>query len=315
MFLGWSKTRSGGDTNGMTISSAWRLLRALGLTSICVIWAQSPLLASERQPPDEPATQAGGTTVASATEDVQQTPTTDNTRPRGTGTQTAGNDRVPPTARHAVVPAKVRRYAARIVKRYDADGDGRLQPKEWVRMNGNPFPADLDGDGEITVEEFAIYVAEFGRQRSLRLMPFGPSVFVRAAESGNAENGTEADPSVRPRNGRTAANELSAAAGEDAKTRRPRARRFFVPQERLPKGLPEWFLDQDANGDGQLTMAEFAEDWTATEATEFRRLDADGDGVIMPREYLAAQSKASTSKEEAAENTSEEERQPRSDES
>ncbi|MGO9798546.1 MAG: hypothetical protein ACLPQ0_03705 [Candidatus Binatus sp.] len=45
--------------------------------------------------------------------------------------------------------------------------------------------------------------------------------------------------------------------------------RFLTPAERLPKGLPQWFLDKDRNGNGQITMAEFATDWTPEAAAEF----------------------------------------------
>ena len=45
----------------------------------------------------------------------------------------------------------------------------------------------------------------------------------------------------------------------------------------------------DANGDGQIQMAEFATDWTDEKFAEFQELDQDGDGVITPTEWNAAQ--------------------------
>ena len=61
---------------------------------------------------------------------------------------------------------------------------------------------------------------------------------------------------------------------------------FFVPRDRLPKGLPSWFLIRDADGDGQVTLAEYAPDVSASSIREFARYDGNGDGVLTPQEYL-----------------------------
>lgn len=44
--------------------------------------------------------------------------------------------------------------------------------------------------------------------------------------------------------------------------------------------LPAWFIERDANGDGQISMAE----WPAAEIERFRMLDRNGDGFITPDE-------------------------------
>jgi len=62
--------------------------------------------------------------------------------------------------------------------------------------------------------------------------------------------------------------------------------RFLSPRERLPEGLPDWFLDRDSNLDGQVTMAEFATDWTDAKVNEFLRYDCNNDGVITVEEVL-----------------------------
>lgn len=54
----------------------------------------------------------------------------------------------------------------------------------------------------------------------------------------------------------------------------------------VPKGLPDWFARRDLNGDGQVKMAEFADEWTELKAGEFERFDLNGDGIIMPEECL-----------------------------
>ena len=56
----------------------------------------------------------------------------------------------------------------------------------------------------------------------------------------------------------------------------------------LPQELPEWFQTQDVDEDGQVTMAEFAEEWTDDKLDEFSRLDTNDDGIIVPEECLTA---------------------------
>jgi hypothetical protein len=57
-------------------------------------------------------------------------------------------------------------------------------------------------------------------------------------------------------------------------------------------GLPEWFLRKDADGDGQVTMAEYAKDCTPAEAAEFDRLDLNRDGVITAAECLKGEKRS-----------------------
>jgi subtilisin-like proprotein convertase family protein/Ca2+-binding EF-hand superfamily protein len=54
------------------------------------------------------------------------------------------------------------------------------------------------------------------------------------------------------------------------------------------EGLPDWFGPRDRDGDGQIMMSEFAEEWNDEEATEFARFDLNNDGVIVPEECLKA---------------------------
>jgi Ca2+-binding EF-hand superfamily protein len=64
--------------------------------------------------------------------------------------------------------------------------------------------------------------------------------------------------------------------------------RFHVPAARLPSELPDWFRQRDANGDGQITFAEFAAHAAPDELDDFARYDLNGDGVITVQEYLRA---------------------------
>jgi hypothetical protein len=64
--------------------------------------------------------------------------------------------------------------------------------------------------------------------------------------------------------------------------------RFKTPHERLPKGIPDWFIEKDANRDGQIMMAEFATRWNNALVAEFLQFDRNGDGIVTPKECLAA---------------------------
>jgi hypothetical protein len=50
--------------------------------------------------------------------------------------------------------------------------------------------------------------------------------------------------------------------------------------------LPEWFLERDADGDGQLTLAEFAPQATAAQVAQFRQMDLNQDGVVTAVECV-----------------------------
>jgi hypothetical protein len=68
----------------------------------------------------------------------------------------------------------------------------------------------------------------------------------------------------------------------------PKSGRFLLPKERLPKDMPDWFLEKDTDGDGQVDMAEYASDWTPSTVAEFNRYDLNHDGVITPAECRKA---------------------------
>jgi hypothetical protein len=43
------------------------------------------------------------------------------------------------------------------MKRYDTNGDGVLTEPEWKNMSSDPRAADKDGNGQITVQEYAAW--------------------------------------------------------------------------------------------------------------------------------------------------------------
>jgi hypothetical protein len=193
-----------------------------------------------------------------------------------------------PNARRAPivpVPVKIDRYSQRLVQKYDASGDGKLDPTEWGQMQGNPRLADLDRDGFLTAGELADRIARYGRRRKIRLMPsisggkillpslLNPSIGPQAAEPPEPGSGAESPSKKIP-------SVPDSKAGRGTR----RDTKFFVPRTRLPRGLPPWFVLRDSDGDAQLTMAEFAPKATQSLLDEFARYDRNGDGLVTAQE-------------------------------
>ncbi len=156
---------------------------------------------------------------------------------------------------------RYRMFARGLLSRFDRNQSGALERDEWDdmrgRMRSDPKEIDRNNDGVITQDELSARLAEYGRRRN---------------------GGSDGDGS-----------ESAGPAGSGSSPWKDRkSYRFLSAAERLPEGLPEWFARQDANGDGQVAMAEFESYWSEARAREFERLDLNRDGIITPRECLEA---------------------------
>jgi hypothetical protein len=184
------------------------------------------------------------------------------------------------------VPLNVMRYARHLIEEYDGNGDGLLQAEEWKEMRGDPRTADANGDDLIDLHELARYITDYGAVRRIRLMPSSseslgrlPPLLYDAVIAGDS---VAVDPEVIDQTVDTPVHKVLVSppttTGE---------KQFTVKPSRLPPGLPPWFQKLDTDGDGQVTLSEFAPTASATALREFQAYDHNRDGVITPQEAAA----------------------------
>lgn len=185
------------------------------------------------------------------------------------------------------VDARVRQYAEGLLRQYDKNKNGTLEREEWSELRGRARESDANGDGVITLEELVAALGGSSRGRGDSSTSASASSAPSSSPSASASSpSTSASPSptsasTGPGPGGPASTSHGAAPAQ------PRPYRALLPHERLPEGLPDWFARKDANQDGQVTMAEYASDWTDARAAEFAAYDLNNDGIITPAEALA----------------------------
>jgi Ca2+-binding EF-hand superfamily protein len=157
---------------------------------------------------------------------------------------------------------RYRRYAEGMIRQYDRNRDGKLDKDESSQMRPEHLAADVNKDTIITQDEL---------QNRLQSYAGGSSSGGSSSGDGGRGYGSR---------GSSSDNKTAAAP--------KRSFRITPPTERLPKGLPDWFLRGDADGDGQVSMSEYTSTWTEQLAAEFLKYDANGDGIITPAECQAA---------------------------
>jgi Ca2+-binding EF-hand superfamily protein len=151
---------------------------------------------------------------------------------------------------------RIRDLASAVIRKYDKNGNGRLEKEEWPGGRLGTFDeANRFGGSTISPDELLVHFADYLKRGQL------PSDMAAGGSS-------------------------SSFASASSQISKPKSGRFLSASERLPKGLPSWFLRLDLDGDGQVTMAEFTRDWSPETAAQFDRYDLNHDGVITPEECL-----------------------------
>ncbi len=169
------------------------------------------------------------------------------------------------------------------------------QPPTGAAPDQSTAPA-AEAPAATTAQKLLLLVPGFGVDRRPEPVPgFGTRVqsqsrvvFGSVAAAKEGENIRSGQPRVESRSeaAQDGASNEDGFARDNSTAHRRSSYRFLLPHERLPEGLPDWFIDRDSNLDGQVTMAEFAGDWTDAKVEEFLKYDVNNDGVITVEEVL-----------------------------
>lgn len=168
--------------------------------------------------------------------------------------------------------SKFKDYATSLIKQHDRNKNGVLEKDEWGDLKSEHRAADANNDSVITVDELA-----------LKLQAYSTST---ASSSGSSSSRSSDSKSGESKSRWGSSWGSRGSSSTAAKPGEKKDYRFQTAAERLPKGLPDWFLRQDADADGQVAMVEYATSWTESTAAEFQKYDLDGDGFITPDECL-----------------------------
>lgn len=178
-------------------------------------------------------------------------------------------------SKNAATPAasdanKFKEYAQGLLRQYDENKSGVLEKNEWEKMKADYHAADVNKDSVITQEELAAKLAGYASTPSPTTVSSTPS----GSSSTTSKKWWQKD------------REGSSSSATGVKAAEKKTYRFLSPTERLPKGLPDWFARNDADGDGQVGMSEYTTTWSESAVAEFEKYDRNRDGVITADECL-----------------------------
>jgi hypothetical protein len=174
-------------------------------------------------------------------------------------------------------------WAKALVKQNDKNGNMMLDGDERQALRGRSAVADFNKDNVITVEEL---VAASGPSTTAASAPTTQPAVASSSELSSRSSSRDRSGDESKSGGAKRVYTGSVGVGKvdkDGKSSR-RTYRFSVAGERLPTGLPSWFKSRDKNGDGQVLMSEYSRSWSSRLVAEFRRYDANDDGVITAKE-------------------------------
>ncbi|NNE01096.1 MAG: EF-hand domain-containing protein [Pirellulaceae bacterium] len=161
-----------------------------------------------------------------------------------------------------VVTEADKKEAAERMRRYDRNRDGFLTKDEVSssRFAGNPMDFDRNKDGKLSEVELA---SRYARRRE-------------GEEAAQAERRRD----TRRDDRRQEVKEVDVYNGRKSYR--------MTAEKKSVEGVPGFFTDKDANGDGQVTMSEFTTEWSDQLVAEFFKSDLNSDGTITVAEALKA---------------------------
>ena len=164
----------------------------------------------------------------------------------------------------ATVTDADRKEAKQNMDRYDKNKNKYIDRNEISsRFAGNPMDFDRNRDGRLSLDELAVRYA-------------------RRREGKSEQSSSNKKEKKRDRSGQNQTEMPDLYNGRKSYRSADRSR--------STEGLPGYFTDQDRNGDGQLSMAEFmpenTDDWSDAELKKFFDADFNEDGMITAAESL-----------------------------
>lgn len=175
------------------------------------------------------------------------------------------------------------------LRRYDRNRDGFLTPDELAqgRWSGDPMQFDKNRDGKLSVEELAVRQAARREQESGSGSQPGPPQRPGDWGSGMAGGWSRGNDS-NSQDGFRGRAEDQEPEKDRAEERFGEAKSYRIRSTvEAPQDLPPFFLSSDSNGDGQVTLKEFAGVITDQTLKDFERWDVNADGIITRREAQA----------------------------
>jgi len=181
---------------------------------------------------------------------------------------------------------RFRRFGESLIRQYDKSGNGMLEREEWKDMRPEHQAADTNPkDGVITVEELSAGLQSFSAGGGFsRRGSFGS--FGGFGDRGGGDRGGFGDRGFGDRGDESRDGDGGSSRNSSSEPVAKKSYRTTPPTELLPKGVPDFFLRNDADADGQISMAEYATSWNDQIAAEFQRLDLNGDGILTAAECL-----------------------------
>ncbi|MCA9130816.1 MAG: hypothetical protein KDB22_27215 [Planctomycetales bacterium] len=161
------------------------------------------------------------------------------------------------------------------MRRYDRNKDGKLDADELRsgRWPDDPMQFDRNRDGKLNQSELAVRYANRRVEDEERQA---------SRNDRNSRWGNNQDRGWRNGSGDEKEEEVDRFG--DAKS----YRLSTMEARTTGKGLPDFFNQRDADGDGQITLGEYAAPITDEALNEFLTYDLNQDGIIEPRECLIA---------------------------
>ena len=193
------------------------------------------------------------------------------------------------------------------LKRFDTNNDGMIDAKEaadptaknlldriWSRMGKEPhYPIAVSDLAQAFQTRGPTGPQQGNSPSTAPAAPARATVSLPGMGFGTpavASTSKPATPGILPPGPRPdrEASSRSPALPATAKAEPPAQKlsRFHTGIESRPQGLPQWFIDKDRNGDGQITMAQYATNWTPALVAEFNKYDLNHDGIITAEEVL-----------------------------